>query len=376
MALERPNIFNNDPQRFIQEMKAEYELETGVTLSEASREMFIINMMAKHKSDILSSMESAVLQLLVPFSEAPFLDHICNLLGVKRLPPSVSQTTLEFTFVSGHGDFVLSAGTRVQSTDGRVIFSTINDTFIPSGTDTKEVAAWCETPGVIGNGYAIGTIKNMINPLPYVVEVTNINTTSGGAEMETDEQLRERFYVAPDRFSTAGPDDAYIYFARSASPAIIDVAVDSNVPGTVQIYPMVDGGDETPQEILDLVYATCNDEKVRPLTDTVTVISPTKIEFELEVNVTKISGALNSDIEENITNRLIPYLRAAQRKLGRNVTKSKLTSLCMYDDSQVYSVEFVIITDTDPDASELDIAKNEFAYCTSLTVTVVDDVNE
>ena len=51
--------------------------------------------------------------------------------------------------------------------------------------------------------------------------------------MESDDSLRERVYLAPAGFSTAGASDSYIYWAKSFSSAVSDVVVDDPEPGDV-----------------------------------------------------------------------------------------------------------------------------------------------
>ena len=61
-----------------------------------------------------------------------------------------------------------------------------------------------------------GQLKTLVDPVPYVASVANITTSEGGADAQTDDSYREDIHGAPERFSTAGPDGAYIYHAKRA----------------------------------------------------------------------------------------------------------------------------------------------------------------
>ena len=57
---------------------------------------------------------------------------------------------------------------------------------------TIELAVLADVAGKVGNGYAIGTINKILDPLAFVSTVENIDVTGGGSDVESDEQLRER----------------------------------------------------------------------------------------------------------------------------------------------------------------------------------------
>ena len=73
---------------------------------------------------------------------------------------------------------------------------------------------------------------------------------------ESDESLRRRAQLAPEAFTTAGSEGAYIFQALTADPTIRDVsAVKINEKGGVKISVMNSGSDPTPtkQQILNVV---------------------------------------------------------------------------------------------------------------------------
>lgn len=118
---------------------------------------------------------------------------------------------------------------------------------------------------------------------------------------EDDESLRRRAQMAPEGYSTAGPDGAYIFHALNAHGDVRDASVDAPrfdladvsesvmallPPKAIVLIPTYDAGLEKPKpgdvvvhilshkndgipskEVLDAVDENLNDEEIVPLTD-------------------------------------------------------------------------------------------------------------
>jgi phage-related baseplate assembly protein len=153
--------------------------------------------------------------------------------------------------------------------------------------------------------------------------------SAGGDDEEGDDALRARIKLAPESYSCAGSRGSYKFFALTASQTIVDVLVDSSAPGTVQIYPLVEGGISTPVEILNAVMAICSDEKVRPLCDTVTVISPTAVTYTLNIGVRVAPGAVVQDVLAAVLSAVQEYTDSQMMKLGTPVYESQIIGVCI-----------------------------------------------
>lgn len=115
----------------------------------------------------------------------------------------------------------IPAGTRVTAGDG-IYFATDDFAEVTAGADHIDVDCTCETVGTVGNDYIVGQIETLVDPVPYVAEVTNITKSEGGAGEETEENFRERIFLAPSSYSTAGPSDAYEYWVKQYNSAAIE----------------------------------------------------------------------------------------------------------------------------------------------------------
>lgn len=74
-------------------------------------------------------------------------------------------------------DFKIKTGSEVESKDGLVIFQTTEDVILKAGQTSVTAEAICETPGIVGNNYIIGSINNLITPLSYISTVENITVS-------------------------------------------------------------------------------------------------------------------------------------------------------------------------------------------------------
>lgn len=282
-------------------------------------------------------------QSLVNYATGASLEQLGALLGVTRLPASMSWVTLRFFVdIPQVVDIFIPRGTRVRTSDKKVVFETTEDAFIrgtPAGAATRNTSvltmARSQQAGDIVNRYIADTVNLVIDPpsSPVEVKATNITISSGGVGDETDERLRSRIKLAPAAFSVAGSLEAYRYFALSASPFLQDISVVSPDPNLViselqalvsqvsaavqasttladaktvamtqassnvarvqstvsplarvRIYVLTQTGLPTP-EIRALVASKLNAERVRPLTDLVEVLDPFPVDYTVNIRL-------------------------------------------------------------------------------------------
>lgn len=357
-----PVFLEIDPEVLLNETIAYYESLTGNTLQPAQVERLILNSIAYRESLVRKKVQDSAVQMLLRFSTAPVLDYLVELLGVERLEAQFASCTLRFTLTANPAGVVIPNGTRVASVDGRVVFATEQDITVAATVLTVDIDAVATVAGESANGYVAGDINKILDPQSYIDTVENTNETAGGSGVETDEALRERAKLAANKFSVAGPEDAYKYFAFTASPLIIDVEVDSPTPGLVEIYPLMFDGSTTPSQILDAVDEICNATDVRPLTDKVDVIAPTPTNYSLTCNLTIYDTADSTTTQNAVEAALEDYVLAKRQSLGQDVTLTQLKHTAGIDG--VYEADFGAF-------ATLVIPKNGFAFNTGITVNVI-----
>lgn len=178
----------------------------------------------------VSKANDASKQVMLRFARGQVLDAIGERLGVTRIPATPATCQLRFTLSAARDRAItIPAMTRVTP-DGTLYFRTDEPLAIPAGQLEGTVTASCTTAGEAGNGIEPGVISTLVDLQPYVESVRNIDETHGGDDgepytIEGDDRLRERIRLAPNKLSTAGPEQAYRYWAMSADADIADVAV-------------------------------------------------------------------------------------------------------------------------------------------------------
>lgn len=359
-----PIYIEVDPETIVNELVQWYENETGNTLQPAQVERLILGAWAYRESLLRSQVQSAAIQNLVSFSSEPVLDYLGEFVGVVRNDAANALVPIQFTLVSGHGGVTIPSGTRVASTDGLAVFATQQDVIVPSTDLTATTTCVSVTSGANFNGYAVGTIVNILDPQAYLASATNTDVSGGGSNRETDDQLRNRIRLAPDAFGTAGSSRAYRYWAFTANPAIIDVAVPL-VPinaGEVRVYPLMEDGNPTPNVVLTQVAGVLNGEYVRPLCDTVVVQAPTQVTYALAIDIIIFDNADPTDVQARCLASVQAYVLQQRQRMGRDIMEDQITAAAMVEG--VYDIDLGGFTD-------LIIAENEYGFCTGVTVTVI-----
>lgn len=263
---------------------------------------------------------------LLAYAKADYLDHLGVLVGTERIPASAAQATAKITLSAVQSSvIVVPKGTRITAGDN-IFFATTEQRIIAIGDITATVTMECTTAGIIGNGYLPGQIKTIVDPIPYVQSIINTTESTGGADIEDDDSFRLRINEAPESFSCAGPDGAYKYWAKSASALIADVAVISDVPGNVEIVPLLKNGEIPTSTMLTEISSICNDKKIRPLTDNVNVSAPSVVDFDVTATyyIDSSNAAEVTEIQTAVSQAVSDYVLWQKSKLGRDINPSEL----------------------------------------------------
>lgn len=261
---------------------------------------------------------------LLKYSTGEFLDNLAAFKKVKRNEAAPARTVIRFTLADKvERTVIIPKGTRVKGPD--LYFITTKKSEIKSGQLYTDIAAECEQSGTIGNGYLPGEIKWLTDLLPYTMKVSNIVTTSGGADRENDEELAERIYLSPVSYSTAGPERAYEYWVKTFSPAIGECRITSESPGEVDIYVTMADGTIPDDVFLKNLETYLSDSNIRPLTDHVVVKKPEEIKYDIEL----IYYIRNEDrdreetMKEAVSTACNNYI-TWQKKVGRDINPAQL----------------------------------------------------
>ena len=323
-------FLETDAETIKAEIITGYEEASGRTLAAGDPVRLYLLSLAAVIIQQRTAINMAGQQNLLSYAQDGYLDALGTLLSVTRLAESKAVTTLKFTLSQALATvYTIPAGTEV--TNGVVTFATDHELNIEKGKREGSVTASCTVAGTIGNDYLAGQVNTIVKPMTFVAKAENTTITTGGSEAESDESLAERIRLAPNSFSVAGPEKAYVYHAKSVSSSVLDVSVTSPTPGEVDVYILLAGGELPSQETLEQIAAYLSDETIRPLTDFVKVLAPKAVNYELELHywISREDSSRAEQIKADVEKAVEKYRVWQQGKIGRDILPARLIQYVM-----------------------------------------------
>ncbi|RII32858.1 baseplate J/gp47 family protein [Clostridium chromiireducens] len=278
---------------------------------------------------------------LLRYATGETLDAFGEFYSCPRLKADFATVTERFNLSEAQSqDIFIASGKRVTP-DGVLYFATTSDSIVPAGATYIDLVLTATQTGEKYNGFTPGQIKTLTDTIPYIASIVNIDTSSGGSDVEADDDgtnvwsgYRERIRLSPQSFSVAGPEGAYEYFALSADSTICDINVSSPSPGVVQIVVLQENGGIPSQYILDKVNDSVSAKNRRPLTDNVKVVASTVLNYD--INLIYYIDSKNQTKETYIRNAIEgeggaidAYILWQQSNLGKAINPDYLKKLTL-----------------------------------------------
>ncbi len=310
-----------------------YEDTTGLNLTPGDPERLFLQAVIYFVLNYVNRIDVAAKKNLLAYAEGDALDHYgARVAGEdgKRLSAQAAQTTLIITIEPDDSDYVFAAGKRAATASG-VIFQTTETITILAGEITGQAIAECAQTGEIGNDFMAGQINRLVDPSPRVLTIENITISNGGSDAEEDDRYAERLYYYPLQFSTAGPEDAYKFWAMTAHTDIIDVSVTNPSAGVVRLCPLMKNSELPSDEIQNAVIEICSSKIRRPQTDNVETGLLEFVGYDLSFTyyVKSDYEKLKDSIDTAVSEKTDSYIDWQCAKIGRKINPSYLHSLLM-----------------------------------------------
>lgn len=263
---------------------------------------------------------------LLKYSRGKFLENLGALKHIYRKRAAGATTTIRFSLSGERATTTgIPKGTRLTAGDS-VYFATDEYCEILTGEIFVDVRATCLAAGSAGNDYGVGEISTIVDPIPYVESGENITRPENGSDEEDDESLKQRIYVAPSAYSTAGTRDAYEYFVRKFNPEITDVKVTSPEACVVRIRYLLKSGEVPGPESIKELKLYLSEPEIKPLTDKVEVMAPELTDYNLNVmyyiNMSDKSRA--EIIQSKVTDAINGFKIWQKSKMGRDINPDEL----------------------------------------------------
>lgn len=299
--------------------------------------------------------------VLIAFAQGSDLDHLAAFYPEKRLEgasavfPARIMLTQEMDV-----EVTVPKGFTVVAKSGAVEARLMNDiVFLPGNLAVSGMFEIVKPSGLQGNGLRLAW--DPITPLPFVAGIRQEDVSSGGSDEESDGEFRQRIPTALERYSTAGPTGAYEYWGHSADARVGDVRALSPQPGDVKVVLLSKEGNGTADEaMIRRVREILDDDRVRPLTDHVEVVSARILQYKVRVHLSLYSGVSGAEpvaeakrrIEETVTELF---------RIGMDVPLSRIVAA-----AHVAGIKTVQVLEP---ARDLHVSDEEAAYCSGVEVT-------
>ena len=263
---------------------------------------------------------------LLKYSRGDYLENLGALKHIYRKPAAGATTTLRFAMVATRASATsIPKGTRVTAGDG-VYFATDEYAEIPIGETFVDIPATCTTTGQATNQYDIGDLNTIVDPVAFIDSAKNTTKPENGADIESDDSLRQRIYIAPASYSTAGSVDSYEYFARQYSADISNVRITSPSPGVVQIRYLLKDGIIPETESINGLKEYLSGSDIRPLTDKVEVMAPTQRKYSIDLTyyINSSDQSRANAIQSKVSKAVADYIVWQRSMIGRDINPDEL----------------------------------------------------
>jgi phage-related baseplate assembly protein len=202
----------------------------------------------------------------------------------------------------------------------------------------------------------------------FATQRMQVEDESGTLVDEDDDRFRRRIQLAPEAFSVAGPEGAYVYHALTAAPWARDATAIMTSPGRVRVTMLREGADPAPSTAeREAVRASLTDNDVRPLTDMVEVAGSGVHRTRVEAKLTLYPGPDGNVVQGRALAALTDWLEA-NRMLGMNLRRSAIFSKLHQEG--VHSVDLA------SPAEDLVLGLTEVYAIDAITVTVASSRDE
>ena len=141
--------------------------------------------------------------------------------------------------------------------------------------------------------------------------------------LEGDGEFRRRLQMAPESFSVAGPEGAYLFFALGV-PECRDASVTSPAPCQVAVTVLGRDGNGMPSDaVIQAVESALTHKEVRPLTDQVLVTKAEVLPYTVHATLAFYDGP-DMEVAEKAARAAVAEYAKTHHRLGDGITLSGL----------------------------------------------------
>ncbi|KVE33900.1 baseplate assembly protein [Burkholderia sp. TSV86] len=185
------------------------------------------------------------------------------------------------------------------------------------------------------------------------------------AVWESDDDYRARIPVSLEGYTTAGSEGSYVFHGLSATGTIKDISAVSPAPGKVVVYVLSRNGDGAAgEDEIAAVTAALNAEKIRPMTDQVSVLSAGILPYTIDAELVLFDGP-DADVVTQAAKRAAQAYADSVHRNGYDVSLSGV-----YQALHRPGVDRVNLRTP---SANIPASAGQAPYCTAINVTVASN---
>lgn len=318
----KTELFKAYNQKMLELTGEEYAVEDG----DSTVPCLLLCAQAVLDYQLIAFIEKAGKMNFLKYATGDYLDHVGAFKNTLRKQGSPAKVYIKFSLAQERTiDEVIPVGILVTA-DQKFFFATTEEVRIPAGELSVTTLCTCTVSGSAANDYMVDDIQTLVTPTGFIAEVTNVSMPSGGTDLQSDDELREAIFEAPDLYSVAGKDDEWIVMSKNFNPNITDV-VPSTVEGSgvVDVMILTNQGIPSEDDIQTLqAYLSRNDK--RPTTTKVHVMAPEKVDYNIEVSyyIAKSNQDKEEQIKASVQSAIDEFASWQSARIGRDINPDEL----------------------------------------------------
>lgn len=350
-------------KKIVEEYNAAYLEITGENKTAPDEQLAIMYAAAALFYQLAEAINSKAKQNLLKYSSGTYLDNIgISRGGLTRKQAESAVVMIRFTASAVRQNVIgIPEGTRVTGGSGRIYFATTEYAEIAPGEEYVDVPCMATAGGAAANDFEIGELNMLVDPIAYIGSVSNTDAPTGGTDAESDDAFAERIYDSRYTYSTAGAEQAYIYYTKAFSTLIDDVVVLNPSDANIDIYILMADRTQATSAFLEELENYLDDPDIKPLTDNITVKNVTRVNYAISVEYKIYDTDLSklAEIQKAIAVAAEEFKTWQSARIGRDISSQKLISLLIAAGAAQVTINSPLDTK---------VEANEIAYCESTSI--------
>ena len=350
-------------KKIVEEYNAAYLEITGENKTVPDEQLAIMYAAAALFYQLAEAINSKAKQNLLKYSSGTYLDNIgISRGGLTRKQAESAVVMVRFTASAVRQNVIgIPEGTRVTGGSSRIYFATTEYAEIAPGEEYVDVPCMATAGGAAANDFEIGELNMLVDPIAYIGSVSNTDAPTGGTDAESDDAFAERIYDSRYTYSTAGAEQAYIYYTKAFSTLIDDVVVLNPSDANIDIYILMADRTQATSAFLEELENYLDDPDIKPLTDNITVKNVTRVNYAISVEYKIYDTGLSklAEIQKAIGAAAEEFRTWQSARIGRDISSQKLISLLIAAGAAQVTINSPLDTK---------VEANEIAYCESTSI--------